>query len=94
MAYKKNLPGWEYSASLDKEISPKLKKAIESYLCRNHISTHKGKKICCPSCLKAFLVSNPNKECKDLIKSWNLSYESIGHEGYYLDGEELKELKL
>ncbi len=53
-----------------------------------------AEKECCSRCLKAFILEKiKEKNSKELILVVNrVLRDEIGHEGYYLDGEELRKI--
>jgi len=74
---------------------------MESFASRNIIIEEKNQQTadymqaCCPSCLKAHAVSSAKKiglNNKAISALQNSLKGNLGHNGYYLDGEELVKL--
>ena len=102
MVLQKRFPAFEHLLSLarDIELEENFPKAflveMEEFIRRNSIVNVKGKcrlevSYCCPKCLKAYAISKAKqmgvKKGMNLIEMLD---KECGHDGYYLDKEELK----
>ncbi len=74
---------------LIEELPLFLKEEMATFMERNRISGNK----CCPWCLKAHLIGKAKEKDMEGWAIWLIDQilpERTGHNGYYLDGEEIK----
>lgn len=99
MTLKLNLQALEHNFSFDEyEIPAFLSEEIRKFAQRNILVTLDAnkesglKEICCIRCLKAHLAKKMKERgssTKIIEKIGFLKREQPGHDGYYLDGQEL-----
>jgi hypothetical protein len=102
MVHKKSYPALEYAISLERmdfylknSVPEVLLKELEDFVLRNSVVVHEEKHKCCDKCLKAHALSKARWIKLDSRALANLAGVfdcEEGHDGYYLDGKELRKI--
>ncbi len=82
--------------SNDLKLINKIKNEAESFIERNSLS-QEHKEAYCPRCLKAYLTNlayQMNAENKIIVSLTESIPDETGHNGYYLDKNTLRPIKL